>query len=702
MKVALLSLVCFLHVSLFAQKAPNLSKAKNQQQKLQRWAEYCDELIAAEDYSALRAAGRKGISMTGKTDFSNQSLFCFYTGVTFDYLTETDSAAYYLEKSERFARKAANPRRILEALKQLSSIYENYGSKTKRERVLSEFRHTIDTTSSPNIKSNMYEHLSNYYINTGSYEKGLNYLLKGTKIRRQLLPTANETDSINFGVQLVKIAELYLGLDNHLKAIEYLKESEPFIQQYKEAIAHVKKNFVTVYLLENDLENASKQYHELERFLKREDCPTCWIMLIESDLPFAEYYRDHGHYAKALKAIDHARSLAPKYAEEFANAQIDYVHGTVCLAMNDYRQALRYLKAAEPFTTEDDPENNSRLQRSLAETYAGLNNWEMAYKYHRNYSRLQDRLLTEKAKKNLAEVEALYQNEKKQVQINELSAQNTINDLTIKNANRQLLYLVIGFVLAIVIGGLLYVQSRNRKKNNLQLQRLNTELEQANAIKMRFFSILNHDLRSPVANLIHFLHLQQNNPELLDEASKQRLGNSTLAGAENLLNSMEDMLLWSKGQMEHFKPVFTTIEFSELFNDLKRHFHSEEGVRFEMEMHKPVQIVTDENYLKTIMRNLTGNALKALAVSENPVIRWKASTDENQVKLIISDNGPGANASAFKALYDETEVVGIKTGLGLHLVRDLARAIDCEMEVRTGADGTDITLLLPVNRNSKH
>jgi signal transduction histidine kinase len=696
MKIALLFLVSSFTLVLFAQKPPNLSKVKNQQQKLQLWANYCDELIAIEDYSLLRTEGKKGLKMTSKSDLDNQSLFLFYVGVTFDYLTEADSAAFYLEQSEQLARKGNNRQRIQEALKQLSSVYENYGDKTKRAHVLAEFRRIIDTTSIPKLKSDMYQHIGDYYINTGAYEKGLNYLLKGTKIRRSLLPKGNNTDSVNFGVQLIKIAELYLGLNNHLKGIEYLKESEPYIQTYKDAIAHVKKNFVNVYLLENDLENATKEYRELERFLRREECQTCWIMLLESDLSFADYYRDHGNFTKALTAIDKARLLAPKYADEFANAQIDYTHGTICLALKDYKKALGYLKAAEPFTNDDDPEVKSRLQQSLAETYAGLGNWEMAYTYHRQYSALQDKLLSEKAKKNLAAIEGLYQNEKKQAQINELSTKNTINDLTIKNTNRQLLLVIIGLVLTFALGLLLYFQSRNRKKNNLQLQRLNAELEQANAIKMRFFSILNHDLRSPVANLIHFLQLQQHNPELLDEASKERLGNSTLTGAENLLSSMEDMLLWSKGQMEHFKPVPTTIQLQEVFNDLKRHFQSEEHVHFEIELADSLLLVTDENYLKTILRNLTSNALKALVKTTNPVISWKASVQNNQVLIVVSDNGPGASEAAFKALYDDTEVVGIKTGLGLHLVRDLAKAIDCDISVETGSTGTAVTLSLPI------
>ncbi len=698
MKPYLCLLICLINLSIFAQKAPNLTKVKNKQERLQLWGNYCDEFLNTEDFIGLRKAGKKGISISGKNDFVNLSLFNFYVGVTFDYGTEADSAAFYLEKSEQLGRKAHDQKRTLEALKQLCSVYENYGSKTKRQRLISEFRYIIDTTSSLAIKSNMYQYLGDYSINTGAYEKGLNYLLKGIKIRKQLLPNSTNNDTLNLGVQLVKIAELYLGLDNRIKAIEYLKESEPYIQNYNDALAHVKKDFIGVYLLENDLQNAIKQYRELERFLKIKQCADCWIMLIESDLSFADYHLSHQNYSKATIAVDHARILAPQYADDFLNAQIDYTTGTISLALKDYKKALRYLKAAEHFTNEDDPELNSRMQRSLAETYAGLKNWEMAYKYHRNYSQLQDKLLSEKAKKNLAEVEALYQNEKKQKQINELSTKNTINNITIKHAKKQQLYLVIGIILAFVIGVLMYAQSRNRKKINLKLHRLNVELEQANAIKMRFFSILNHDLRSPVANLIHFLHLQQNDPELMDADSKRRLEHSTLMGVENLLNSMEDMLLWCKGQMDNFKPVIVKVEVDDLFNDLKVHFQSEERIHFEFNMNKSLHLFTDENYLKTILRNLTSNAVKAIKQLENPIIHWSAISQNEHLQLMISDNGPGATQVAFKALYDENEVIGIKTGLGLHLIRDLAKAIACEIQVETNTSGTTILLLIPFQR----
>jgi signal transduction histidine kinase len=182
---------------------------------------------------------------------------------------------------------------------------------------------------------------------------------------------------------------------------------------------------------------------------------------------------------------------------------------------------------------------------------------------------------------------------------------------------------------------------------------------------------------------------------MLDEESTKRMQDKTMAGAENLLNSMEDILQWSKSQMENFKPQPKKIAISNLFEEVKNHFSSEEHIKISFENPQNIQINTDENYLKTIIRNLTGNAIKALKEIENPTIIWKAWQENGQSFLSISDNGKGASDEQFKALYDEKEVTGIKTGLGLHLIRDLAKAIDCKITVDSKQNvGTIFTLVL--------
>ncbi len=303
------------------------------------------------------------------------------------------------------------------------------------------------------------------------------------------------------------------------------------------------------------------------------------------------------------------------------------------------------------------------------------------------YHDLKDSIYSQENKNKIAELEVSKKMEVKNKEIE-------LNRVTIENKEKQKWYLIAGLFLLATIGCLLFYQNQNRKKTNQKLQLLNEELDEANKIKTRFFSILNHDLRSPVANLLHFLHLQKDNPELLDEESKMRMENKTIAGAENLLASMEDILLWSKGQMENFKPQPKTISITTIFNDIKAHFSSEERIQFQFENLNNLSLITDENYLKTIIRNLTGNAVKALTNVQNPSIVWSAFQENNTTIIAISDNGPGSTLDKFKALYDDKEVVGIKTGLGLHLIRDLAKAIDCEIVVDSKIDsGTTITLL---------
>ncbi|MCY1240909.1 Sensor protein EvgS [compost metagenome] len=147
--------------------------------------------------------------------------------------------------------------------------------------------------------------------------------------------------------------------------------------------------------------------------------------------------------------------------------------------------------------------------------------------------------------------------------------------------------------------------------------------------------------------------------------------------------------------MENFKPQPKTISVTSLFEDTQKHF-SGEAIQMAFENPENIMLNTDENYLKTIIRNLTGNAIKALAKTKDAIITWKAWQENGQKYLSVSDNGPGGTQEQFKALYDDKEVVGIKTGLGLHLIRDLAKAIDCRIDIKTHP-GEGTTFILTLN-----
>jgi signal transduction histidine kinase len=288
---------------------------------------------------------------------------------------------------------------------------------------------------------------------------------------------------------------------------------------------------------------------------------------------------------------------------------------------------------------------------------------------------LSDSVYSQDSKNKLAAVE-----EQREIAIRD--KQLTINQLELADQKRQRWYFIAGLVVLLLIGGLLYRQSVIRKRTNTVLLQLNTELDQANEVKTQFFNILNHDLRSPVATLINLLHLQQDAPDLLEEKVRAIHAQRIFANAQNLLLTMEDLLLWSKGQMKTFQPQVRSVVVEELFADLKNYFSGVMNVRLTFDAAVP-RLNTDEHYLKTIMRNLTNNSIKALTGTPDAVIHWKAWEEGGKHYLSITDNGPGVNEQQLKALYDDSEVVGGKTGLGLHVVRDLARAIGCLVSVNS-------------------
>ena len=173
--------------------------------------------------------------------------------------------------------------------------------------------------------------------------------------------------------------------------------------------------------------------------------------------------------SKALEYANFANSLVPKYASNFSKAQVNQMFGKIYLQQKNYSKALPFLQLAEPIIKEDSPEANSALQKLLADTYDGLGNKSLAYHHLKIYNELQEKLLAEKAKKNLAEMEAKYQNNvKKQEILNK--------NLQIDVANKQKYYFVGGLFLLTIIGGLLFYQSRKRKQTNQKLQLLNSIL----------------------------------------------------------------------------------------------------------------------------------------------------------------------------------------------------------------------------------
>ena len=343
-------------------------------------------------------------------------------------------------------------------------------------------------------------------------------------------------------------------------------------------------------------------------------------------------------------------------------------------------QFMKKCKASNNINSYSD---GAKLMATVA-AYKG--DYRKAYEYNNIFYTINDSIFSQANKNKIAGIES-----QRAIDLKNKEIEN--KQLQIGNQQKKM-WLLISFVIFLTaVGVLLYRQSLVRKKNNTVLLQLNSELDEANKIKAKFFGILSHDLRSPVASLINFLQLQKRKPGQMSEAQVAEHENKIAASAKSLLETMETMLLWSKGQMEYFKPEKSLVPVNDLFAYLRHFFANAENIAFEFLNNENLSVFTDEQYLKTIMHNLTANAINALRQVSGGKITWKAWKDKDKIFLSVTDNGAGVSNEQLKALYDETASSGARHGLGLHIIRDLARAVGCTVSLQYGnATGTEFIL----------
>jgi len=682
--------VFLITLSVFAQQEPNLSRYKTTNEKLKTWLKYTDKLIDTEDYAKAIIATQKGIRIAKNHPFY-LGRFHLQEGIAYEFSNnQYQKALINYEKCLKYARKARHIESQTSALMRLNYIYYSLNKTEKRKELVNDIKKVLDTTKSNYVRAVLYGSLGEYHLDYAEYEKFIRYQLKAITYKKLLDKSVANTE--NIGVSYIQIASSYAKMKQYNKALEYLKEANPYIKTSPYISAFSGNYHMQCFVAQKKPDSVRKYYNLIYTYPTVKD--SLFLNLSFANQSMSKYYADEGKIHAAYGYAKKAVIFGQKSTDDEIIMEANAIMGRVLYEKGDYKNAIETLKKASVNALTYDKENFVNINKNLSQSYAALGDWKEAFRYNEIYSKYNDEMMHESAKQSIANAEAAYQNQTKGQRIKNLSAQNTIKNIQINDARKQRVFLISGLALVFIIGLLLLRQSRIRKKNNQKLQLLNQELDEANKIKARFFSILNHDLRSPVSNLIHFLHLQKENPELIDEDTAKRMQAKVTTGAENLLSSMEDILLWSKGQMENFKPNPQKIAIEVVFEETEKHFSSNENIQLLFENPENIILNTDENYLKTIIRNLTGNAIKALDKTSNGKIIWKAWQENNQNYLSITDNGPGGSQEKFKALYDDSEVIGIKSGLGLHLIRDLATAINCKIEVCSKSGlGTTFTII---------
>jgi len=204
------------------------------------------------------------------------------------------------------------------------------------------------------------------------------------------------------------------------------------------------------------------------------------------------------------------------------------------------------------------------------------------------------------------------------------------------------------------------------------------ELNELNASKDRFFSIIAHDLKNPFTSIIGFSEMMnetgiQSNPVLLQEYSLKI--NESAVQTYRLL---ENLLEWANSQRGKLSFTLVAINLRELIRDefaIVEEVAANKSIQLKNNVSDGLIIFADKNMLRTILRNLITNGIKF--TRKNGEVQVNSVVIDGHVEISVTDNGIGISPEIIGRLFRIDANLATRgtenergTGLGLFLCKE--------------------------------
>ena len=233
----------------------------------------------------------------------------------------------------------------------------------------------------------------------------------------------------------------------------------------------------------------------------------------------------------------------------------------------------------------------------------------------------------------------------------------------------------------------------------------NDELRRTINNRDKMYSVIAHDLRSPMASIRMVLNLvvQTVSPEaigpemyyLIDKANKE---------TEETHDLLDNLLKWTKSQTGRLKVAYQDFEGMDVVTGVYGIFTmiaETKNINLTMEENVTgLKVRADKDMLNTVVRNFLSNAIKF--TPEGSAIEIIVDKKDDFAKISIRDHGVGIAPDRIEGLFHKGETTyGTNneegSGLGLQLCKDFAvkNGGDVMVESVLG-EGSTFSVLVPI------
>jgi signal transduction histidine kinase len=214
-----------------------------------------------------------------------------------------------------------------------------------------------------------------------------------------------------------------------------------------------------------------------------------------------------------------------------------------------------------------------------------------------------------------------------------------------------------------------------------QLRNYSHDLENLNATKDRLFSIIGHDLKNPLNNIIGFSQLLENKLKNADNEKVILYNQLVYKSAIAVSELLENLLVWSRAQRHQLQVTPRPLAVTQIVEEavvLLKPSATDKGLVIENNIDGAVTAFADRSMLSTIIRNFISNAIKFTA--RGGKISVYADITDQKTIVTVEDSGVGIPPDKLSLLFKVGENYTVEgtqgesgTGLGLIICQEFAQ-----------------------------
>lgn len=619
----------------------------------------------------------------------------------------------YADSAKAIAIQLPNRDNIRKFYFRLGVIHHGKGEFEEALEIYKEGVELVSKEGDKNLQAGFYMSMSDIYNKITDYASAIDVCERAIRLFGELNDQSGQASIYN------NLSGTYIQLKDYTTAYKYATKALPMFEAdglQSRGVGSIKLVIANI-LLNADEASLSKIGAAGKTKYKRV------IQLMKEAIPIAELDKDLGLKAEMLIAMgvsfeklnqlsdaQRAYELALAVAIEGPDLNIlAATYGTVGKffhRLQSNQKGVNYLHRALAMSTQSGLlEVEKEAAESLSNYYERQKQMDSAFYYYKRFSDVENQIFNKEKENEFTrkKLKLDFSIKEKEYAVEQEKINQQLAEKKLEIGFKNKLAWLMGILTMVVITAawFFYKSKKKTQELNATIEAQRQSLSELVQVKDKIFSILTHDMRSPVNSLISFVYLLENdeiNKDQLAQYAKE-LGN-TLRGTSAL---MENLLNWAGTQLQGFETNIENIPLNTIVEEVLISFDAtlkQKNIHIDNTINEHDWVLADKNLLALVIRNLISNALKFSYVGKT--IQLSVENNHTDCIICIADEGTGMSSTALELINTNTvntmaSTYGTNkekgTGLGLMLCKNFLSMMSGKLSAKNNHPQGSIMLI---------